>query len=310
MAGVINDFLNVIRKLCDNLDRNSGIEGVLVLNADAEVLFEKRWAEDYPRDIYSNTKSFIGAAVGIAIYKELIRLTDRPIDYFNDNRVFLEMEKYWERLQLQNLLTMQSGFSKPHLMYFDRRRGIGSNNYVDYMMNQDFGNVPGTHYLYSSGDAILAGCMVEAASHSSLLAFLYDNFFVHAGMDYPIWESDMAGHYCGAAGLCLKLKDMAKLGVLYLNNGCLNGKRLFGEDWSQLSFQNHVTVHNGYMSWGYGYLWKISQDSRIYHASGVFGQDTLVIPSLNLVVAMQCNEGAKVNKIIYKVLQNFFEARQ
>ena len=34
-----------------------GFEGIIVLNEEGETEYEKRWIQDYPRDIYSNTKS-------------------------------------------------------------------------------------------------------------------------------------------------------------------------------------------------------------------------------------------------------------
>lgn len=69
----------------------------------------------------------------------------------------LGKKEYWEKLQLRHLLTMQSGVAKEHLMYFDRRKGIGAEDYSEYMMCQELQCEPGTQYKYSSGDAIMAG---------------------------------------------------------------------------------------------------------------------------------------------------------
>ena len=49
------------------------------MDSNCEILFHRRWREDYPRDIYSNTKSFVGAAVGMAICDNKLSVESRLI---------------------------------------------------------------------------------------------------------------------------------------------------------------------------------------------------------------------------------------
>ena len=299
-----NDLVRYISDGIAMIPSDLGLEGVVVLDRYSNVLFEKRWVDDYPRDIYSNTKSFTSAAVGMAIYDGFLSLEDRPIDYFR-NEASSGLDENWNKLTLADLLTMRSGISSPQLMYFDRRAGIGACNYLSHMMSQIITNPPGTAYQYSTGDSILAGCMVEAAIGSSLISYLYENYFQLVDIEYPIWESDLSGHSCGGSGLCLKLVDMAKLGVLYLNRGVAGGKRLFAESWVASSFYPHVQTRHGFFSWGYGYYWKQARGLNVYRASGSFGQDTFVFPSLDLVLGMQCRPGTAAAQPVYKLLECF-----
>lgn len=200
---------------------------------------------------------------------------------------------------------MRSGFVKEHLMYFDRRKGIGATNYLEYMLSQEIGYEPGTHYLYSSGDAILATCMIEQVVGMSLHAYLYRKFFSKVEIDYPIWESDLAGHTCGASGLHLKLEDMAKLGCLYLNKGKLNETQFFDERWSDLSFFEYVQLNFKGVDESYGFYWRICDHGLFYKAAGAFGQDTLIFPKYKFVLAYQCKEGTdtkRLNEIIREEL--------
>lgn len=278
--------------------QNIGFEGIVVLDIEGKPQFEKRWIQDYPRDIYSNTKSFTGAAVGMAIYQNRISLDTTVTELF-------DLEKcnpLWNKMRLRDLLTMRSGFSREHLMYFDRRRGIGSNDYLDYLFAQEVTFEPGSNYIYSTGDTILAGCMVERAVGMSLHAYLYKNMLMPLNVDYPIWESDLSGHTCGGSGLQLKLIDMTKLGCIYLNNGYFNGTRFFDSDWVNASFTEYVHLEKKKYPESYGFFWRICNGGQFYKATGVFGQDTLIIPSEKCVLGYQCREGTDTN-LIREILQ-------
>ena len=289
----MNRLLDRVRKMCEN-HYDLGFEGVILMDSSCQVLYEKRWTEDYPRDIYSNTKSFVGAAAGMAIYQNKLSLNTRLVDMLWPS---CEVRGGINEIKLFDLLTMRSGFAEAYLMYFDRRRGTGAEDYYDYMFKQQLQYKPGTHYLYSSGDAILVGGMVEKAVGMTLHHFLYQNMFKQLGIDYPIWECDLMGHSCGGSGLQLKLKDMAKLGCLYLSGGYLNGIRFFSEDWPELSFTKYVSLNNKEYEESYGFLWKICYDGKIYKAHGAFGQDTLIFPYENVVLGYQCKEGSNIDRI-------------
>lgn len=285
-------FRNCLNRLCSNYDE-FGLESIVLLDETGDTVFEKRWRQNYPRDIYSNTKSFTSAAVGMAIYEGLLSLDTRVSDLFETDR----SDENWNLLKLSDLLTMRSGFSRAHLMYFDRRQGIGSDNYMEYMLKQTISYKPGTHYLYSTGDSVIAGCMVEKVSNMSLCGFLYKKLFQPLKIDYPIWESDLAGHSCGGSGLQLKVEDMSKLGCLYLNKGKMNGIRFFGKNWADLSFKEYIPLEHKNYEESYGYFWRICEHGTYYKATGVFGQDTLVFPKDRLVLGYQAAEGTDTNRL-------------
>lgn len=86
-------ILRYISNLAEKHD-DIGFEGIVVLSAEGRKIFEKRWIQDYPRDIYSNTKSFVGAAAGIAIREKKITLNTKVTELFNVEK----MNCYWEKL--------------------------------------------------------------------------------------------------------------------------------------------------------------------------------------------------------------------
>lgn len=282
----MEEFIECVNKIAEKYG-NIGFEGIVVLDEFGEKVYEKRWIQDYPRDIYSNTKCITSLAAGMAVKDGLLSAESRVVDIFDIE----PCDDKWKKLKLVDLLTMRSGFGKQYLMYFDRRKGYGAENYLNYMLTQMLIEEPGTNYLYSTGDTILAGCMIEKVSEMSLREYLYKKVFKKMKIDFPIWETDMAGHCCGGSGLQLKLEEMTKIGCLYLCDGKWNEEVILNKKWIENSFKEYVHLHSDPYDESYGYCWRIGNHGQFYRATGSFGQDTLIFPKERLILGTQCKEG-------------------
>lgn len=74
---------------------------------------------------------------------------------------------------------------------------------------------------------------------------------------------------------------MAKIGLLYLNNGKWENQQVISAEWVTESSQPYIDGKWNYEH--YGYQWWINQ-AGYYSAVGMFGQAIYVIPKKNLVV--------------------------
>lgn len=281
-----------------------GLEALALADTE-QVVLEKHFANCIYRDIYSHTKSFVALGIGAAIDKGLMKLTDRPVDYFpeyvpNDHSPLLE------KITLENLLTMRSGFGAQYLARGDRRRGIGYPDYLPYMLSRPMKEEPGTRFLYSSGDTHLAGRMLAKATGMPISHFLYETLFEPMGIGFPIWEHEPAGEAFCAAGLVIPVRDQVKIGQLCLNNGQYDGKRLVSRAWIEASSQ--VKTFTGVSDpWqhGYGYQFWISAYPGIYSARGVYGQHTYILSNQNLTLSIQSSENGnqkEIERLIAEIL--------
>ena len=90
---------------------------------------------------------------------------------------------------------------------------------------------------------------------------------------------------------------MAKIGLLYLNDGTWQGRQVVPADWVRTATTEHVPLDAGVEGFapagevGYGYLWWTSRvdGDAAYSANGSFGQRILVVPSRDLVVVTQAD---------------------
>jgi hypothetical protein len=92
-----------------------------------------------------------------------------------------------------------------------------------------------------------------------------------------------------AGGIQLRPRDLLKLGQVYLDGGTWHGKRLVRSSWIEASVARHTTFGPNH---DYGYAWHLhtyrvqDHDYRAYAAEGNGGQFVIVVPELDLVVAI------------------------
>ena len=280
-----------------------GVEAVM-LYQNGEVLLHHRFVPPCARLIYSHTKSFISTAAGLAVDEGKLRTDSRMMDFFSQYASLVTDERVWD-ITLRDLLTMSSGFGDAFLMGANRRGGEGFPDYVAYMVQKPLVTAPGTAFVYSNADTHLAGCMVEKAVGEPLIAYLYRKLFSKLGMGYPAWESDPTGTVFGGSGLYLPIEEMAKLGILYLQDGVWEGERLLSHEWVTMAGSKQIDTGNpDFWSAGYGFqFWTIPQQAGAFRADGLYGQYSLILPKENAVVAMQSNERNDTAKVIPLILK-------
>ena len=94
-----------------------------------------------------------------------------------------------------------------------------------------------------------------------------------------------------AGGLSATLRDFAKLGRLYLNDGRWKGAQIVPVEWVRASVTPdapHLMPGKRASSdsaLGYGFQWWIPDDSGAYSAIGIYNQFVYVNPALRLVIA-------------------------
>ena len=153
---------------------------------------------------------------------------------------------------------------------------------------------PGSHYAYCSCNNHLLSSILTAATGKSLLEFAQENLFRPIGITDVIWPADPNGRTHGWGDLHLHPLDMARLGLLYLNQGRWADKQIVPADWVRESCKAIVTVREGV---GYGYSWWINTARPpIFEAVGRGGQRIAVLPKENMVVVFT-GGGANTDEI-------------
>ena len=251
----------------------------------AEKYFNGRNFNSY-QTIRSVSKSFLSAVVGIAIDKGILNLDQKMIDFFPEYKSSVTDSRV-NNITLKHLLTMRSGIKGDEEAYFTF---TSSNNWIRTIIGMSLDFDPGTKAQYSTAGTHLISGMLTRASGMSTLDFAGKYLFEPMGITISNWARDPQGICFGGNDMFFTTRNIAVLGLLYLNNGFLNGQQIVPEEWVAKSL-----VYSGGSSgvWGslndvgYGYLWWLGKvaGKNVYFALGHGGQYILCVPDLNMIVA-------------------------
>lgn len=255
----------------------------------AEKYFNGKDVNSY-QTIRSVSKSFLSAMIGIAVDKGILHLTDKMTDYFPEFKSSATDSRI-NNITLENLLTMRSGIKGDEEIY---STFTSSSNWIETIIQQPLNFEPGTSGLYSTAGAHIVSGMLTKASHMSSYDFAKKYLADPMGIVIKDWTRDPQGVYFGGNEMFLTTRNIAVLGLLYLNKGKLNDTQIVPEEWI-----NKSLVYSGGSSstWGsltnggYGYMWWLGQvaGQKIYFALGHGGQYVICIPKLNMIVAVTSN---------------------
>ncbi|GFN31738.1 hypothetical protein PCURB6_19980 [Paenibacillus curdlanolyticus] len=257
----------------------------------------KPYSPELPHLVFSITKSFTSTAVGFAVQEGLLSLEDRVASFFPDELPSSPSDRLLA-MTVQHLLAMATGHDGDPT----EQAVMTGGDWVRAFLEARIPYEPGTHFVYNSGASHILGLIVERVSGVGLQTFLSSRLLQPLGIHPADWMTLQGGHEAGGFGLCLKLEDVAKLGILYEQKGIWNGERLLEEKWIDASAALQVSNGddpNSDWSQGYGYqLWRCRYGA--YRFAGLFAQKCVIIPSHHAVIAVNSadwNEQALLNAI-------------
>lgn len=244
------------------------------------------WWSPYTADrvhlVYSLSKSFTAAAVGIAVGEGLVDLDATVLSYFPqlDDEV---TDPRSRRMLVRHVLAMASGHSAETL---DRALAIDPENIVRGFLLLPPDEEPGSVFAYNQPCTYTLGAIVRRVSGTTLLGYLRPRLLDPLGIEQAAWLTDGGGEL-GFSGLHISTESIAKLGQLYLQDGVWNGRRILPEGWVVQATQAQVANPNeGNPDWRQGYGFQFWMARHGYRGDGAYGQFCAVLPGLDVVLAM------------------------
>ncbi len=295
----------VVQNIIDGAEDFQYIDALVIIK-DGQLLLDEQfksaldftddWSGNRDLDLHilnSVTKSFNSTLVGIAIDQQLIPDVDVLVhDYFQEKFPIQNWDELKANVTLKNWLTMRHGYlwDEWNITYLDPTNlNSQMNNAVDpvqFLLDRPMETTPGTTFAYSTGVSYGIGKIVQKSSGMDIHQFMEQYLFTPLQItDYDYWALD--GQLHTGSALYLSIRDMAKLGQLFLDKGLWNGTRIVSEAWVDEATQRYVDNGN----WGYGYQWWMRQfqvNGQIldcFYADGFGGQYIFVFPEINAVIA-------------------------
>lgn len=261
----------------------------------AEDYFNEGSMEQKDR-VQSVTKSHTSALVGLALEQGYLSSVDQKmIDFFPEIAGQITDPRK-EQITIRHLLQMRGGYpweeTDPALW-----EGLLSGHYPPLIEGFPLTADPGTEFQYSNLTSNWLGIIVDRVTGMNIKAYAEEHLFTPMGVAAGDWGMDAEGHNNGCGDLHLRARDMAKFGLLYLNDGQYQGEQVIPTAWVRESLQSYsekINMTGGFpANWGlsfgdvgYGYQWwsARSGDHRFDFAAGHGGQLIVLLEELDMVI--------------------------
>jgi CubicO group peptidase (beta-lactamase class C family) len=204
--------------------------------------------QDSTQDIYSATKSITSTLVGIAQDDGDLRIDDHASKYIPQ----------WQgtpagAVTVRDLLSNDSGRQwSPAIDYVQLLR---ASDRTAFAIGLPQSQPPGQVWAYNNSAIQTLQPVVATATGEDVTKFAHDRLFDAIGMTHTMMTTDRAGNaqmFEGARSTC---RDLARFGVLMLNNGKWGDRQVVSSDWVHAATGQASTKLNA----GYGYLWWLNR---------------------------------------------------
>lgn len=274
----------------------------IVVLKNAEIAHEDYRLGTRPDDLrisWSMAKSLLSAAFGIAVRDGLIPSLDAQVV---DLVPSLKGTAY-DRVTIRNVLQMASGvdFNEDYLDFHSDINRMGRVLALGRSMDKFAASIkqrvrePGNRRQYVSIDTHVLGMVLRAATGTSVPDYMSKHLFKPMQLEAdPVFLADGHGVAFVLGGLNMCTRDYARFGLLFSQDGVLNGREIVPKDWVRTSTTAsapppaEVDAVTDAGALGYGYQWWLPPEATEgeFFALGIYGQYIYVNRPENVVIAV------------------------
>jgi len=200
-----------------------------------------------------------------------------------------------QRITLRHVLNMTSGLYPVDSFNMEYATGSGlaywaGASSIDRMRDRGLVRDPSTYWEYENYDTLLAVYAMKQALgdartyHELPRKALLDPL----GMRSTLVSSDRFHDFILSSQVYTNARDLARIGLVYAQNGMWQGERLLSEEW--ITFTRTPAPGNRRRGNDYGGHWWLVPEDRsdvprdAYSTAGNRGQFVIVVPSHDLVI--------------------------
>ncbi len=266
--------------------------GALLIVRNDTILLEEyygNFSKLSPSNIFSITKAVTALLCGIAVDEDYMSISDPITRYIPELE---KADKLFKELTIEHLLDMRTGldfyesygwnpFSKMAKLYYGK-------DVVSQFKKLHFKSNPGgTHYYNSMATALLGGA-VERAVGVPYAQYLQEKVWQPLNMESDALISLDDNRHRQAksyGGLVSNVRDLAKIGRLYINGGIYDNRKIVSKEWIDRS--THSELENEAYSFGWNnIITRVNGQDIVtprFFAIGLYGQVLFCDPSQNLI---------------------------
>ncbi|CAM4026537.1 serine hydrolase domain-containing protein [Mesobacillus thioparans] len=298
----------------------------LILIKDDQIYYEdyfNGYNRETPHKLFSITKSYMSALLGIVVNEGLIHIDDPINAYIPELKL--------KNMTIKQLLQMESGIKyKEGLFPWSDEAKVYLHPNARELALSVVEDSSGSFFHYNDYHLLILGLILERVTGKTVSEYMYQRLLSKMGLEFQshwILDSEKHAFEKTESGLVMTAIDLAKFGSLYLNQGKWQGEQLINPEWIKestspenvISDRQYFHYYNNH-PWGkmwfkqnkayYKYLWwghKNLEENNDYFALGNLGQVLYISPKNN-AIAIRLGEKWGVKdwwpSILYKLINN------
>ncbi|MDB3925548.1 beta-lactamase family protein [Porticoccaceae bacterium] len=248
-------------------------------------LIKEHYAKGYSKDnvatSWSMAKSFYAALVGISIERGEIGHLDEKLslylDYFSDDR---------RDVTIRQLLNMTSGLEMPS---HEHEKMFFTKDHLAYAKQVKFEQAPDQVFEYNNVNSMLLADLLLQVTGTPADILLRERIFNKIGLtNVTLWQ-DTAGNALTYCCVDTTVRQYARFGLLFSRGGQWQGQQVIPKTYVDETLQQYwsdIPSNDLNHPRGYSLHWWVSrydEQSKIFNASGKFGQYIFVDPANDVV---------------------------
>lgn len=294
---------SAIEKYISMLEKNGNCMHGFVMIRHNKIIAEGAWKPfevNTRHRMYSESKSYVSAAIGMLIGEGKLAVDDKIIKFFPEYTEKKEIHPYIAEMTVRDLLIMATPFSTQTYKCTDM-------NWIETFFAAEPSHPSGTVFNYDTSGSYILDVIVEKITGKPFLQYMREKF--------PVSAAFLEGAYCikspegyswGGSGVVSKMYDTAKLAITFMNKGRYDGIEIFPEqyavDATVKQIENNTEGGNALYENGYGYqIWIVPNGFAFV---GMGNQHAICIPGKDfLFVCTADSQGSSSHRtIIYEYL--------
>jgi CubicO group peptidase (beta-lactamase class C family) len=274
-----------ILSLLDALDERPDIEmHSLMVVRHGQVVAEGWWAPysaGRPQLLYSLSKSFTATAAAFAQAEGLLDLDDPVVSHFPEFAADITDPRS-RSMKVRHVASMASGHTRETLgEALERDPEEPVRGFLLTPPDRD----PGTVFAYNQPCTYSLASIIQRNAGMPLARYLRHRLFDPLGIGHVGWHTFPPGREQGFSGLHARTEDIAKLGLLYLQQGWWEGIQLIPKEWVAEATSVQVSnSENPSPDWQQGYGFQFWMSRHGYRGDGAAGQFCVILPEQDAVI--------------------------
>jgi CubicO group peptidase (beta-lactamase class C family) len=253
---------------------------------------------DVPQRTWSVAKTLTGALIGIAIQDGLLKPEDQAgIPQWSASGDPRGSIRIIDLMHMMSGLDSSPAGNRTDEVYF------GGGRVDDHSLTRELAAQPGTRWAYANNDTLALNYILRARlkDDARYLAFPYQRLFHPIGMWHTTAETDWTGNFILSSQVWTTARDLARFGILLLNDGLWNGTQILPKGWvaelgKPAPVQPPLTRADGTALPGYGkQVWLFGERHGLPEgtlaAMGNRGQHVVIVPARNVVIVRRGFDG-------------------